>query len=226
MSDFEAFIRLSTLMGDRRSVIQHSLRQIEESPIAETLIQGALSLRDLEECKAFLAQSCHGTPGLRARVKNLLAELSLAIDDVNISSAVTFIHRNVHRPFKMKELLAVSSMPRRTFERRFVEKLGIDSSSFINRCRVERASGLLKGTKERPLSEVASLSGFKDLRQFRAVFHRLMGVPPAVYQRKNRGRKAGSREGGAAVNGKSAIVAAGPSAIDFEYAVSSNCARR
>jgi LacI family transcriptional regulator len=109
---------------------------------------------------------------------------ALAIEDARIAKAVAYIRKNVHRPFGVEELLAVTAMPRRTFELHFQKRVGITPYSFINRCRVERASVLLTGPKRCSLTEIASLSGFSDLRRFRLVFRRLMGKPPASFQRR------------------------------------------
>ena len=113
-----------------------------------------------------------------------LSTESMAIDDARIARTVAYIHKNVHRPFGVEELLDVACMPRRTFEQHFLKTIGITPYSFINRCRVEHATFLLAGTKPHSLTEIASRSGFSDLRRFRLVFHRLMGMPPAVYKRQ------------------------------------------
>jgi AraC-like DNA-binding protein len=52
--------------------------------------------------------------------------------------------------------------------------------------RVERATSLLTGTPGYSLTEIACLSGFTDLRRFRLVFRRLMGMPPAMYRQMHR----------------------------------------
>jgi len=109
---------------------------------------------------------------------------TLATDDCRIAKAVAYIHGNVHRPFGVEELLDVAAMPRRTFEQHFLKRVGITPYSFINRCRVERATRLLSGRRKCSLTEIASMSGFSDLRRFRLVFERLMGLPPALYQRQ------------------------------------------
>jgi LacI family transcriptional regulator len=111
---------------------------------------------------------------------------TVAIDDARIARTVAYIHGNVHRPFGVEEILDVAAMPRRSFHQHFLKKVGITPYSFINRCRVERASLLLAGTKKRSLTEIASMSGFSDLRRFRLVFCRFMGMPPAAYQRQNK----------------------------------------
>jgi transcriptional regulator GlxA family with amidase domain len=76
-------------------------------------------------------------------------------------------------------------MPRRTFEQHFLKEVGMTAYTFICRCRVDYACQLLAGPAKRSLTEIASLSGFSDLRRFRLVFRRLMGKTPAAYQRQN-----------------------------------------
>lgn len=110
---------------------------------------------------------------------------TFAIEDARIARAVAYIQRNVHRPFGVEELLDVASMPRRTFEQHFLKRVGLTAYAFINRCRVEHATHLLAGPQKRSLTEIASLSGFSDLRRFRLVFRRLMGISPALYRRQN-----------------------------------------
>jgi transcriptional regulator GlxA family with amidase domain len=101
-----------------------------------------------------------------------------------IEKAVAFIHRNVHTPFGLEELLDITGMPKRTLKQEFAAKLGIDLHAFINRCRIERACRLLRGPGKRPLTEVASMSGFGGVRRFQIIFRRLMDVSPTVYQRR------------------------------------------
>ena len=108
---------------------------------------------------------------------------SLEANDDRIKSIVEFIHRNIHLPINLEKLLDMASMPQQTFVRHFVEKMGIKPQSFIDRCRVERASSLLRRRKKRPLKEIAVLSGFGDVRKLRTVFRRLIGTTPTRYRR-------------------------------------------
>lgn len=110
---------------------------------------------------------------------------SLEANDDRIRNTVEFIHRNIHLPINLEKLLDIASMPEQTFVRRFVEKIGIKPQSFIDRCRVERASSLLRRSKKRPLKEIAVSSGFGDVRKLRTVFRRIMGTTPTRY-RQNR----------------------------------------
>jgi transcriptional regulator GlxA family with amidase domain len=109
---------------------------------------------------------------------------SLEANDDRIRSIVEFIHRNIHSPIHLEELLDMVSMRKQTFVRHFVEKIGIEPQSFIDRCRVERASSLLRRRKKRPLKEIAVSSGFGDVRKLRTVFRRLMGTTPTLYRQK------------------------------------------
>jgi LacI family transcriptional regulator len=111
---------------------------------------------------------------------------TFAIEDARIARAVAYIQKNVHRPFGVEELLDVAGMPRRTFEQHFYKRVGITAYAFINRSRVEHSSHLLIGPQKLSLTDIASRSGFSDLRRFRLVFRRLMGIPPALYKRQHR----------------------------------------
>jgi transcriptional regulator GlxA family with amidase domain len=112
---------------------------------------------------------------------------SLEANDDRIRNIVEFIHRNIHLPINLEKLLDMASMPEQTFVRHFVEMMGIKPQSFIDRCRVERASSLLRRRKKRPLKEIAVSSGFGDVRKLRTVFRRLMGTTPALYRRNRTG---------------------------------------
>jgi LacI family transcriptional regulator len=107
---------------------------------------------------------------------------TLAIEDSRIAKAVAYIYKNVHRPFGVEELVCVASMPRRTFEHHFIEKVGMTPYLFINKCRVERAVVLMASSTKRSFTEIASLCGFSDLHRFRLVFRRLMGISPSVFR--------------------------------------------
>lgn len=110
----------------------------------------------------------------------------VTMNRARIARTVRFIHSNVHRPFGVEELLDVASMPRGAFEQHFENTLGIPPDSFIDRCRIERATSLLASPQNRSLTEIATLSGFCSPRRFRQVFRRLMGVPPSVYLRQKK----------------------------------------
>jgi transcriptional regulator GlxA family with amidase domain len=108
---------------------------------------------------------------------------SLEANEDCIRNTVEFIHRNIHLPINLEKLFDMASMPEQTFVRHFVEKIGIKPQSFIDRCRVERASSLLRRRKKRSLKEIAASSGFGDVRKLRAVFRRLTGTTPTLYRR-------------------------------------------
>jgi LacI family transcriptional regulator len=109
---------------------------------------------------------------------------TLAIDDARIARTVAYVYKNLHRSFGVETLLREASMPRRTFEQHFQKRVGMTPYCFINKCRVERAIILMRTTRKRSLTEIASLCGFSDLHRFRLVFCRIMGMPPTIYLRQ------------------------------------------
>jgi LacI family transcriptional regulator len=114
---------------------------------------------------------------------------TFAIEDPRIARAIAYVQKHVHRPFGVEQLIEVANMPRRTFEEHFVRAAGITAYAFINRCRVDHASRLLQQKPKASLTEIAALSGFRDLRRFRIVFRQFTGQSPAASRRKPAGEK-------------------------------------
>lgn len=171
LSVFRADVRLYRTMQVRKSIFQDTRQNYTWSRVEDHFLAGGSTT-----CRAVVilpdaivwghpAEAAFGKVG-------------------HIGEAVEYIHRNVHRPFGLEELLKICAMSKRTFEREFVAQLGIDPYSFINRCRVERACMLLNPRRNHLVKDVASMSGFSSAGRFRSIFRRLMGVSPTDYQRK------------------------------------------
>jgi AraC-like DNA-binding protein len=182
MSDFTAPIRLLVAMEGRTIIERNPLHQIEGPPNRPALDaeQAFFPLTDPQGSP--LPSACRNEG--RAAAARHPRETMRETNDGRIKRTVDFIHRNIHRPIRLRELLEIASMPRRTFERHFLEMVGIEPHSFINRCRVECASRLLKSRKKRTLTEIAVLSGFANMNAFRGVFLDLTGLTPAAYQQR------------------------------------------
>jgi AraC family transcriptional regulator len=108
------------------------------------------------------------------------------INRASIMRTVEFIHKNFHKPFGLDELYDLASMPRDKFEFYFRDTVGITPNAFIERCRVERATFLLRSVQNRSFAEIATLSGFSSPREFRQIFLRLVGIPPSEYPRRQK----------------------------------------
>jgi two-component system response regulator YesN len=69
--------------------------------------------------------------------------------------------------------------------RLFKERTGDTVSSFIARCRVERAAELLEGRNMR-VYEVCAAVGYSDLKHFYSIFKKHFGCTPNEYRKRLR----------------------------------------
>ena len=66
----------------------------------------------------------------------------------------------------------------------FKKETGLTVGSYLTRCRMQRAMGLLKEGKLR-VYEVAEAVGYKDITYFSGTFKKLTGMSPTEYQNAN-----------------------------------------
>ncbi len=69
---------------------------------------------------------------------------------------------------------------------RFREETGTAYTAFLQQVRMENACRLLANT-DRPVTEVAALCGYQDIKTFYTVFRQHMGVPPGQFRHSLRG---------------------------------------
>lgn len=63
------------------------------------------------------------------------------------------------------------------------QSYGIGIAEYIRKLRIEKACLLLEERPDLPLSQVASLCGFKDYNYFITVFRKITGIPPKAFAR-------------------------------------------
>jgi AraC-like DNA-binding protein len=71
--------------------------------------------------------------------------------------------------------------------------MGCTPYQFITRARLERAKTLLATDRSANLSRIASACGFADLRRFRLVFRRHVGMSPAEFRSGSPPRASGGK---------------------------------
>jgi LacI family transcriptional regulator len=103
-------------------------------------------------------------------------------EDPGVAAAVEFVRDHISEVFGVEALLRVSRMPRRSLEIAFRQTVGRTPYEYIRRARVARAKELLTAPGARTLTQVAAACGFRDLRRFRLVFLRDVGVSPSEYR--------------------------------------------
>ncbi len=110
---------------------------------------------------------------------------TVAVEDPDIAHAVRFISAHLHERFGVDELLRELALSRRSLEYKFRTCLGASPYEYINQVRVDAAKRLLANSSTMKLAAVATACGFADVRRFRIVFRRLVGMTPAAYRRSS-----------------------------------------
>lgn len=105
-------------------------------------------------------------------------------DVVRAKAMLSFIYENYMNPIDVAQIAAASGVCERECFRCFSEVLGTTPMNCLNRHRIDMASRMLTESG-RSVAEVAEACGFSDSGYFGKVFHRVMGVSPSKYRRKN-----------------------------------------
>jgi LacI family transcriptional regulator len=142
------------------------------------------------EAAALLARLIAGEPAPREPVLvpplEVITRRSsdvLSLGDSEVAAAVRFIRDTGGREINVEDLLARTSLSRRSLEMRFRKALGRSPYQEIRRVQIERAKLLLSRT-DRPVREIADACGFKEARQLSAAFHERIGLTPRQYRRR------------------------------------------
>jgi AraC family transcriptional regulator len=110
-------------------------------------------------------------------VKQSLGQLS----NSQLRVVQDYILAHLDRNIALQELADLTGLNPHYFCRLFKTSLGITPHQYLLKCRVEKASQLLKNT-EYSIADVAHKVGFYDQSRFTQVFRRWMGVTPKQYQ--------------------------------------------
>jgi transcriptional regulator GlxA family with amidase domain len=125
------------------------------------------------------------TPSIRRDVPDDWTDTSI-IDSVCVARAVAYVRHHLSEVFGVEAVLQAAGVPRRSLELAFRAALGCTPYQFITRARLARAKELLASEPPQKLSEIARACGFADLRRFRLVFRRELGVSPAEHRAARR----------------------------------------
>lgn len=103
--------------------------------------------------------------------------------DAAIRRCQGWLSEHYDHPDAIGELVRLSGLPKRTFDRRFRSATGYSPLGYIQSLRVEEAKQLLE-TSSDPIERIAQLVGYEDTASFRRLFRRLVGMAPGDYRRK------------------------------------------
>jgi transcriptional regulator GlxA family with amidase domain len=107
--------------------------------------------------------------------------------DELVATAQQKIETNYHDAVTIEELIRDLPSSRRNIVRRFKQVTGITPIEYLQQTRVEAAKRLLEQTNQQ-MTEVIFNSGYNDLKAFRKVFKKTVGMTPSEYREKFQAR--------------------------------------
>ena len=99
-----------------------------------------------------------------------------------VAAVSDLLHERLIDPPSLAELAAMTGLSQFALLRAFRAQTGLPPHAYLNQLRVRRARLLLDDG--RPPAEVAAQIGFADQAHLTRHFKRVVGVPPAAYQRE------------------------------------------
>jgi transcriptional regulator GlxA family with amidase domain len=112
---------------------------------------------------------------------SMIANVSHA--DAAILRCQEWLAQHYERDDALAEMLRLSGLPKRTFDRRFKSATGYSPLAYVQALRIEEAKQMLE-TEETRIEDVAREVGYEDAASFRRLFARLVGMTPGDYRRK------------------------------------------
>jgi transcriptional regulator GlxA family with amidase domain len=100
-----------------------------------------------------------------------------------IAQCQTWIAENYASPSPVTAMAQLSSLPERTFVRRFTKATGHSPLAYVHLLRLEEAKQVLE-TEECSIETVAAQVGYEDASFFGRLFRRKVGLTPAQYRRR------------------------------------------
>jgi len=109
-------------------------------------------------------------------------------DDL-VKQAQSEIRKNFHKANTIEELITDVPSSRRNLVRRFKQVTGITPIEYLQKTRIEAAKQMLEQSRN-SIMEVMLESGYNDLKTFRSLFKKNVGMTPTMYREKFSGQTA------------------------------------
>lgn len=103
--------------------------------------------------------------------------------DKEVLKAQNFIEEHIDEKISIDELANISSIGRRSFERRFKQATNNSILEYIHRIKIEAAKRQFECSRKN-INEVMYDVGYTDTKTFRDLFKKLTGLTPIEYRNK------------------------------------------
>jgi transcriptional regulator GlxA family with amidase domain len=103
--------------------------------------------------------------------------------DKTICQIQHYIDANLREELPLKRLAQMANLSPKTFMRRFKEATGAPPATYVQHVRIEAAKQCLERSKA-TVGEITFQVGYHDIRSFRRLFQRSVGLSPRAYRAK------------------------------------------
>jgi len=103
--------------------------------------------------------------------------------DLAVIKAQEYIEKNIHEKITLDELAEITSLGRRSFERRFKQATNNSVLAYIHRVKIEAAKRSFESSRKN-INEVMFDVGYTDTKAFRTIFKKITGLTPVEYRNK------------------------------------------
>lgn len=104
-----------------------------------------------------------------------------AVADKQIAKALRLIHEQSEHAWTIENIAVQVGMSRSVFAQRFKSLVGEAPMEYLTRCRIHKASRLLRETGL-SISEIAGMAGYESDVSFNKAFKRQLGIAPGKYR--------------------------------------------
>jgi len=139
-------------------------------PGAEIAVTRLADLLFIEVLRTYFSAPGAPNPGLAA-----------ALRDPRIGAALVSIQRRPEGRWEVGSLARQVAMSRTAFATRFKALVGESPFSYVTRCRMSKATGLLRSS-DVTIAEVAERAGYDSEASFGRAFKRWLGTSPAAFR--------------------------------------------
>ncbi len=113
----------------------------------------------------------------------LIARQSIKNKHPLIQRCLLYIRQHCQEPLSLEDLARVHFVSKQYLSTLFHKETGLNLTSYIHQCRIEKASELLKTTGS-PIQEISLQCGFQSTSYFCALFKKYYGLTPKEYQKR------------------------------------------
>ncbi|ETW92825.1 MAG: hypothetical protein ETSY1_41960 [Candidatus Entotheonella factor] len=103
--------------------------------------------------------------------------------DETIRQIQHYIEANLSEELPLKRLAQMANLSPKTFMRRFKEATGAPPATYVQHMRIEAAKQCLERSED-TVGEITFRVGYNDIRSFRRLFQRYVGLSPKDYRAK------------------------------------------